>query len=37
MPVSIAKTEVAWAIGTDETTAMAWINQQLKALNINLN
>ena len=34
--LEIAKTGVERAIETDEATATAWINQQLKALGINL-
>ena len=29
-PLEIAKTEVERSIETDETTAIAWINQQLE-------
>ena len=35
--LEIAKTGVERAIETDEATAIAWINQQLEALKINLN
>jgi type I restriction enzyme M protein len=34
--LEIAKTGVERAIETDEETAIDWINQQLKRLNINL-
>lgn len=34
--LEIAKTEVERAIATDETTAIAWMNQQLEALEIEL-
>ena len=35
--LEIAKTGVERAIEADEATAIAWINQQLEALKINLN
>ena len=34
--LEIAKTAVEQAIETDEATAIAWMNQQLKALGVNL-
>jgi hypothetical protein len=34
--LAIAKTEVERTIETDEVTATAWMNQQLKALDIKL-